>query len=1265
MWSKISNALKPRQVHDTEEIANATSGEVLSKVFEQHPNMSVFHPAPSPPPSPSRNGHKTGTGSRRGGMFKRMSKVPAPEGRDDNDTGSMDIGSMRSISLPKKTKAAFSADSISRGSGDISRPSLSKPSKRPSLDMLRLTLDPSSSRALAETAHEPLTPGTGSVRSILRDPKTPGTGRSVRFFSRDAYEAGSLEESTDAGHGPTLHSHAEENHQSQKELEPSFMDRIHSSSSDSSSSALSRSLTHHKSRPSVADIFSLNPQPSPLEKSTLDPIPPPNFGGSRLLDDASHAKFLDMDTSMDMSLSVIPPGLGLPMNLLEQEMELEFQSSNAERATSTPFQNGKGKGRPQQSDIEKPLPPIEIQGPVVDETIFHSQEKSPRLPEALRSSPLYERSQSFSFGQTVFFSMNASDGPMNRNGKDDSLDAAYPSSSMHINSSDDMAPPSPPPKHEVAKNRNRALSDSVFSSLSPAAPIISGQHTKSSSLQNPRTSFAPESDINDESTSLILPPPPIPDPFGAESRTYYTPQTLIPITPPQPPPTQHIRHTSKEQAALISLQTQLSLQTELCSQYSQDLQARDELVTMLTSQLTSLQTQDKERRVVLKKWKKKVLELERTVRNLEEECEGGRRERGERSLMDEASGEALRCLQARIEKSESEKGRLSRRVEELEHQLTQRDAADQDTAAAARAKELDEQLREREAELQERYEELEDREAEVRELRRELGERDEREGMLREGIKEARDVMEMMGNVSGVLDEEEVRRLVSGGRTQAQTDRVEQFQRQEEERELQMREQKEEWDIQMQESQEHWDEEKTKMLTRIDALNTELGDKEQELAVMKDEVEAQWAGAERASEKIMALEKELQESEQEQETLKMELEKLQSEVEEEQGIRDELEDQLRAEQEQVECLTSALQEREDRLSTLDQEQQFAVDNAARFEERLRQRELDLQSSTQRLISLDSEAEELRSELSTIQRTHAHALAEQTRSLETAQHELQVARSDMETAVRAKAQIDVELAAAQDRVASFKDEVSVLKKTIGELKKESADKEVKIMQAGKLREKDREDLVGLNIALDSKQQELELLKRRIGVRGTAGSTPAQSSKVASRHRRDSSIFTTPSIPSRPSSVMSDIATTKERKISGDAMSLSSARAQALGRSTRINAATPTPTVASISKPTRGIEGSMGPPPSKPRVSMAGTPTPSGRVSSLARSFSARALTDSNTTPHRRVSSASGDVKPTKLVIAKPSSTALSQLDEKENHTAGHKTPAPVRKIPIPA
>jgi len=72
MWSKITNVLKP---HQQKEEPPSQGSEVMSKVYEKHRNLSMFHasengvvdqPHPSPPSSPSVHGKRN--------MFKRMSK---------------------------------------------------------------------------------------------------------------------------------------------------------------------------------------------------------------------------------------------------------------------------------------------------------------------------------------------------------------------------------------------------------------------------------------------------------------------------------------------------------------------------------------------------------------------------------------------------------------------------------------------------------------------------------------------------------------------------------------------------------------------------------------------------------------------------------------------------------------------------------------------------------------------------------------------------------------------------------------------------------------------------------------------------------------------------------------------------------------------------------------------------------------------------------------------------------------------------------------
>jgi hypothetical protein len=85
MWARISSALKPRQTQEDDD-CSASQGEVISKVFEQHPNLSVFHnqhqsdaiPAPSPPGSPSRNVRRS--------MFKRSIRIRKDKDKDDDES---------------------------------------------------------------------------------------------------------------------------------------------------------------------------------------------------------------------------------------------------------------------------------------------------------------------------------------------------------------------------------------------------------------------------------------------------------------------------------------------------------------------------------------------------------------------------------------------------------------------------------------------------------------------------------------------------------------------------------------------------------------------------------------------------------------------------------------------------------------------------------------------------------------------------------------------------------------------------------------------------------------------------------------------------------------------------------------------------------------------------------------------------------------------------------------------------------------------------
>ncbi|KAK6910947.1 hypothetical protein L486_05196 [Kwoniella mangroviensis CBS 10435] len=72
-------------------------------------------------------------------------------------------------------------------------------------------------------------------------------------------------------------------------------------------------------------------------------------------------------------------------------------------------------------------------------------------------------------------------------------------------------------------------------------------------------------------------------------------------------------------------------------------------------------------------------------------------------------------------------------------------------------------------------------------------------------------------------------------------------------------------------------------------------------------------------------------------------------------------------------------------------------------------------------------------------------------------------------------------------------LSKMKEEITKLRSESASKDLEILNLQRRKTELKEDREMLNIALDSKQQELELMKRKFAVKGIAGSTPLGTSQ----------------------------------------------------------------------------------------------------------------------------------------------------------------------------
>lgn len=117
-------------------------------------------------------------------------------------------------------------------------------------------------------------------------------------------------------------------------------------------------------------------------------------------------------------------------------------------------------------------------------------------------------------------------------------------------------------------------------------------------------------------------------------------------------------------------------------------------------------------------------------------------------------------------------------------------------------------------------------------------------------------------------------------------------------------------------------------------------------------------------------------------------------------------------------------------------------------------------------------------MSNLKRELSHAIGEQNRALRDASEHAGDVQMRLDDLVRQKAEADVEMKTSKERVNALKDEVERLRRQVHELQQESADKEVKIVQITKQRTQDKEDLQGLNIALDSKQQELELVRHQV-------------------------------------------------------------------------------------------------------------------------------------------------------------------------------------------
>ena len=547
----------------------------------------------------------------------------------------------------------------------------SQDTARPSIDSVQTPVTPVSDSKL------PADGKFGSLRSILKPGNTPGTGQSVRFFSRDAYRVISPE--------------------------------VSSASEMEDPRALTRLQKLTAPRPTAQQVFSA-PPPTPPPKETepatpelasmMAPISPPKVGNI-------------FEASVDQ-LPTIPTGFSVP--LLDSAVEI----SDTDDQKSMSFDSVEDKDK-------------EISALATSPTL--------KLGSILQP----ERAQSFSFGQTVFRSLGGA-----------------------------MAESSPVVKQPPIQ-RSRAFSDSFTTANNSPVKALADLRS-------------PEADINDTAKALVAYKATEKDPFARNASTYYTPGTML---PPSPPQSTHTRTASREEDLIWSLRTQLALQSELCAQYEVDLSAKDELLEMLNFRLGDSEKELERRKNIIRNWRKRVTELEKCVKGLEEEVDRSREESAERSVMDEASGEALRMLHRRITELERENNEGDQRERDLRAQL--------DAANARLAK-----------------------------TQEELASRDQNERELEAGIKAAREEMEQMG----VLDMH-----TPEGRERLQS----------------MKSAWEEERAALSASNDALRYEQLTVQSQLTSLREDVVRKEKELAVLRAELEAQWKHTEQSTEDIERL----------------------------------------------------------------------------------------------------------------------------------------------------------------------------------------------------------------------------------------------------------------------------------------------------------------------------------------------------------------------------------------------------------------------------
>lgn len=175
-------------------------------------------------------------------------------------------------------------------------------------------------------------------------------------------------------------------------------------------------------------------------------------------------------------------------------------------------------------------------------------------------------------------------------------------------------------------------------------------------------------------------------------------------------------------------------------------------------------------------------------------------------------------------------------------------------------------------------------------------------------------------------------------------------------------------------------------------------------------------------------------------------------------------------------LNRALQQCDDHIVRLEREGQLAAENLAQLKNDIHRRDNEIAQYSEKLHAQEIESQNLRAELEDLTQEHLHLIHEGSQASTHATGSETEARRQNQDLAREKTEVESQLKSTKERMDSLKNEMDRLRKHVHELQQESADKEVKMTQMTKQHAQAKEDIHGLNIALDAKQQELELVRR---------------------------------------------------------------------------------------------------------------------------------------------------------------------------------------------